>query len=178
MARAANKIKDRSEHTSSDKDVVRREWLYTDFDADRPAGISSTDVEHDKALKKAFEVYEFLQAAGIQKESLIVADSGNGGHVLIRIDLPNDGPALALIKKILMVLKTKFEDDGILVDQQVCNASRIGKFYGTLTMKGENTTDRPWRIAKILEHPIEIKPTTNELLASIANLIPDAPAVP
>ena len=45
LARANNRIIDKSTNTTSDADITRRNWLFLDIDADRPAGISSTEVE-------------------------------------------------------------------------------------------------------------------------------------
>ena len=83
MARPGNQ-----EPLSSDSDVVARRWLLVDIDAIRPAGISSTDAEHDAAIAKAKVIREALTARGWPQP--ILADSGNGAHLLYRVDLPVD----------------------------------------------------------------------------------------
>ncbi len=50
LARAANRLIDRAQQTTSDVDIVQRRWLPIDFDPVRPAGISSTTGEHDAAV--------------------------------------------------------------------------------------------------------------------------------
>jgi hypothetical protein len=46
LARANNRLVERAKNTTADADVVRRRWLFIDFDPKRPAGISSTEAEH------------------------------------------------------------------------------------------------------------------------------------
>ena len=65
LARAANRARPiNQEPLSSDSDVVARRWLLVDIDAIRPAGISSTDAEHDAAITKAMTIREALAARG------------------------------------------------------------------------------------------------------------------
>jgi hypothetical protein len=80
LARAVNRVKSYAKYTTGDADIVRLRWLLIDLDAVRPAGISSTDGEHDAALARAHEVRDWLLAHGWPPP--IVADSGNGAHVL------------------------------------------------------------------------------------------------
>src|ERR1019366_4669889 len=58
------------------------------------------------------------------------------------------------------------------IDQTVCNAARIMKCYGTMSCKGEDTADRPWRLAKLLKVPDNIQPVSRELLEKLAALAP------
>jgi hypothetical protein len=52
LARAANRLHDATdrEPLTGDGDIVSRRWLPIDADPRRPAGISSTDDQHDQAL--------------------------------------------------------------------------------------------------------------------------------
>lgn len=76
-----------AKETTSDAAVLKRTWIMVDFDARREAGISSSDPEHDAALARAARCCDLLQSVGF--ESLIWADSGNGAHVLVAVDLEN-----------------------------------------------------------------------------------------
>src|ERR1700674_4132953 len=49
LARACNRVVERPKSTTADADIVRCEWFKIDFDACRPANISSTDGEHQAA---------------------------------------------------------------------------------------------------------------------------------
>src|SRR5262249_38298616 len=78
----------KGDRAAKDTDVLRRRWLPLDFDPARPSRTSSTDVEHQTALDRATAVRRWLHGIGWPEP--ILADSGNGGHLLYRIDLPND----------------------------------------------------------------------------------------
>ncbi len=62
LARANNRVKEYSKETTADRDILKRRWLPIDFDAVRPAGISSTDSEHEAALARARECRTWLQS--------------------------------------------------------------------------------------------------------------------
>ena len=81
----------------------------------------------------------------------IVGDSGNGGHLLYRVELPvhDDG----LIRRCFQALALRFDDDTVKIDQSVFNPARIWKLYGTVSRKGDNLHERPHRLARILEEP-------------------------
>lgn len=151
QARANNRLQDYSKNTAGDKDIIIRRWLPIDFDAIRPSGISSTDKEHDAALERAAQAVEFLTAKGWPEP--ITADSGNGAHLLYRIDLPNDDDSLQLVKSVLKALADHLSDDLIKLDTSVCNAARIWKLYGTMACKGDDMPDRPHRLARVLSAP-------------------------
>jgi hypothetical protein len=85
-----------------------------------------------------------------------VADSGNGVHLLYRVDLPNDSNATNLVKGILAGVAAHCAPDDVAVDQTVFNAGRITKLYGTLACKGDNLPDRPHRRSRLLEIPDDL----------------------
>lgn len=149
LARSVNRVVDYAKHTTADTNILRRRWVLVDFDPVRPSGISSTEDEHHRALARGREARDWLRSQGWR--GLILADSGNGAHVLVRIDLPNDEPSLGLVRKCLAVLALKFSDNTVIVDETTANAARLVKCYGTAAAKGDSTEDRPHRIAQILE---------------------------
>jgi hypothetical protein len=87
LARSVNRTVGYAKHTTSDSDIVCRRWILLDFDPERPAGISSTDDEHDAAVARATNCRAWLIDHGIPSASLVLADSGNGAHLLIRVEL-------------------------------------------------------------------------------------------
>jgi hypothetical protein len=149
LARRVNHTDDRAENTTTDADILSRRWLPFDFDPVRPAGISSTDAEHEAALQRARDAQVWLAQQGWL--DAILADSGNGAHLLYRIDLPNDKASQALILRVLQAVAQKFSDSTVKVDTDVSNAARIWKVYGTLACKGDSTPERPHRYARLLE---------------------------
>jgi len=176
LARSKNRLVQWAKNAASDADIVKRRWLpIADVDPVRPAGISSTDAEHELAITTAKTIARFLVDLGTPQDSIIIADSGNGAHVLIRIDLPNDKESMELVQRCIEAVALRFSNDKNNIDLTVFNAARIWKLYGTLACKGDNTTDRPHRAAKILWTPKEIKIAPREILEKLARLAPGKP---
>jgi hypothetical protein len=161
LARQNNRVEEWVKHTTGDADVLRRRWLPLDFDPVRPSGFSSTDAEHEAALKRAGECREWLTGQGWTEP--VVADSGNGAHLLYAIDLPNDEPSRLLVEGCLQALAARFSDKSVTIDTKVGNAARIWKLYGTLSCKGDSTNDRPHRLARILSVPELVQVTADQL---------------
>jgi hypothetical protein len=151
---------------TKDKDIVRRAHLLVDCDPKRDADVSATDEEKEAALLTASRVREFLDARGWPAP--IECDSGNGHHLLYRINLPNDEEAHALVRNCLSSLASKFDTEKIKIDQSVHNASRVTKGYGSIARKGPSTADRPHRRSRMLITPMKFEPVHLELLASLA----------
>jgi hypothetical protein len=151
LARAVNRLRvvGKSQPLTSDGDVLGRRWLPIDLDPVRPSGISATDEEHQLAIERAFQVRDVLQAEGWPRP--IVGDSGNGAHLLYRIELPASDNGM--IKRCLQALSLRFDDDRVNVDQSVFNPARIWKLYGTISRKGDALPERPHRLSRILETP-------------------------
>lgn len=170
LARANNHIKQYAEHTTSDHDITKRINLPIDLDPVRPAGISSTDAEHQAALVRAWACRLWLTAQGWPEP--IFASSGNGAHLIYPIDLPNDANSQEIVKGCLAVLSDLFSDDLVKVDTSTSNASRIFKLYGTLACKGDSTPERPHRRAAILAAPENRQIVILEQLATLAALAP------
>lgn len=172
LSRAVNRIRTISKDSlTSDLDIAKRRWLYIDADPRRPSGISSTDEEHERALEKIIEIKRFLTMQGWPEP--VRADSGNGGHLLYRIDLPSNDEGL--IKRVLEALAFKFDDEYVDIDQTVFNPARIWKLYGTVARKGDSTKERPYRIAKILKTPSTLKSVRIDLLQNLAAQVPEIP---
>jgi len=150
LARASNRVRPAKKNPlTGDTDVIARRWLLIDADAVRPAGISATDAEHAAAQELISEVSDALSRDGWPRP--IIADSGNGGHALYRIDLAADDDGL--VKRCLEALAGRFDTTEVKLDRTVFNQARIWKLYGTLACKGDSTADRPHRMSRIIESP-------------------------
>jgi len=139
---------------TKDVDIARRVWLPIDFDPHSPergAADSSTDAEKENARQLMELVQEWLRELGFPEP--VFADSGNGWHLLYRLDFPNDGESHQLVKMLLDGLAKRFNTDQVGVDISVHNASRVFKLYGTVARKGQDRPDRPHRLSKILSVP-------------------------
>ena len=165
------KLLSKPKGTTSDNDIIRREWLLIDTDPKRVTGISSTDDEKRCALETSRKVFAYLRNTGFPAP--VVADSGNGYHLLYRVDLKNDTGTADLVKGCLAALDMLFSDEHVTVDTSVYNASRITKLYGVDTHKGANTPERPHRQSRLLSVPETIIPVTIELLKKVAALVPE-----
>jgi hypothetical protein len=152
LHRAKNRIIDAVREKSgltSDKDISERRLILLDFDgADRPSGISADHTELEAAWKKAVQTVKFLSGKGW--EAPIVGMSGNGYHLLYKVQLPNDKTSENWVKKLLNSLAVSLNDEVIKLDTTVFNAARISKVYGTVARKGDNTEERPHRRSRLL----------------------------
>lgn len=173
LARRANRIKmrlSRKDATTADADIIRRRWFPVDIDPVRPSGVSSTDEEHAAALAATERIATYLAEQGFPEP--VRADSGNGAHLLYRVDLPNDEAATEVVKGALATLDALFSTEAVTVDTANHNAARIWKLYGTISRKGDNTPERPHRRAKLLTVPNEIRMVPREYLQHLAGLLP------
>jgi len=180
LSRRANRIKMRlskKDATTADTDIVRRRWFPVDIDPVRPSGVSSTDEEHQATLVRAAEVAAYL---GRERgwPAPIMADSGNGAHLLYRIDMPNDEACRDLVKRCLEVLDVLFSNRASTIDTANFNAARIWKLYGTVSRKGDHTADRPHRRASLIDAPDEPGTVTRDMLRELAGLLPVQPPPP
>ncbi|MCA9200800.1 MAG: AAA family ATPase [Planctomycetales bacterium] len=165
FARAANRIAPAKDVPSTaDGDVTDYRWLLIDLDPNRPAGISSTQTELDLAEITRDEVVEKLTRLGWSAP--VVNCSGNGWHVMYRIDLP--AADKDLVKRILETLDQQFSTDAVKVDTTVFNPARIWKLPGTLSCKGDSTPERPHRMAYNVTMPDDLVIVTREQLESYA----------
>ncbi len=165
QARAFNRLKKAERGSSTgDHEILCRRWMLIDLDATRPAGISSTDKEKAASKVKAQQIRDYLQ--GHEWPSPVVVDSGNGFHLLYRIDLPADDSKL--VERCLKALDGMFSDQVVKVDTTNSNASRITKLPGTPVRKGDSTPSRPHRLSKLIQVPqvLEVVPTA--LLEALA----------
>ena len=171
FARSQSECFLKSPQTSSDTEIVSYRWLFVDLDPVRTAGISSSDTELEYAKELSEVVLQYMQNLGFEKP--VIAASGNGFHLLYRIDVLNDKAGQALVAKCLKVLSMLFDSDKVKIDTTNSNPSRICKLHGTLAQKGTSTPERPHRMSKILEVPEEIKTTDESVLLALASELPE-----
>ena len=134
---------------TSDKDIRRYRWFLIDLDPRRPSGISATDEEKAAAHAKAQLIYKHLRSRGFCDP--VVADSGNGYHLLYRIDASVEDKET--VATALKVLSMWYSDEQVEIDTTVGNPARITKLYGTMATKGANTPERPHRMSQLISVP-------------------------
>lgn len=179
-------VADKKRTLTSNHEIKCIRWLLIDLDPSkvvRPAGISSSDEElaYAQALGKAIK--EWL-ARNFNFPDPIGAMSGNGYHMVYRLpDLPNEIPhgksmseASELVKRALAAIQANFKDRNVDVDQQVFNAARIWKLYGTVARKGESSVERPHRRSHLFSSAPrtldDVGIVTKEQLEKLADMIP------
>ena len=175
LARSNNRLISFAKTTTSDADVTKLRWLLIDLDPIRPAGISSTDEEHEAAILKAREIRSYLiENCGWSPDAFILADSGNGGHLPVKIGpLENTPSNVELLQRCLKALDFAFSDGTVKVDTSTFNPARIWKIYGTPARKGDDMPDRPHRTARLLEVPDNLSVINFDLLENLASILPN-----
>jgi len=172
LARANHRLVANVNRTK-DLEIEKISNLLIDIDPIRPEGISSTDQEHEAALEMAQVIRADLTKKGWPEP--LVGDSGNGGHLIYPLDLANTPENVELVKAILLALAKHFQEQlvaaGLELDQAVFNPSRLTKLYGTWARKGDNTQDRPHRMAQIISLPQARHPVPQELLQKLAAIV-------
>jgi putative DNA primase/helicase len=166
LARSHNKfVESKGGDCAGDKDILSRQWLLIDVDPKRPARISASDDEKALSHAKAGAIYSHLKDAGWPEP--VAADSGNGHHLIYRINSPASSE---IVKGCLEALDHRFSDDAVGVDTTVHNPARIVKLYGTRAEKGGHCPDlgRPHRLSRLLSVPDSIEVVTQEQLEALA----------
>jgi hypothetical protein len=154
--------------SASAADVARRHWLFVDADPCRPANCSATNEEKARAWAKVVEVRAYLTGRGWPLP--LVCDSGNGHHLLFRVDLPADDGGL--VQRVLRALAARFSDAAVVIDTTVHDAARITKLYGSKACKGPDTPERPHRWTGIVDTPMTLAVVPRNLLEELAGVPP------
>lgn len=151
--------------TTGDQHVRRIRWLPIDLDPKRVANISSSDEEKLESVDLARLIYRSLKSQGWPEP--FVGDSGNGTHLLYKVDL--EVADVDLIARCLERLDERFSNAAVEVDIKCKNPARIFKLYGTMTSKGDGSvSERPHRLSRILRVPDAIGCVPRELLEALA----------
>lgn len=132
--------------STTDADVLRRRWILIDVDPVKGlSDQSATDAEKEAAHAVAMDVLATCKAIGFQCP--VVADSGNGWHITLPVDVSNNDAIHGQIIALLKGLAKRHDNEGAKVDTSVSNAARIWKLPYTMAKKGTPTEDRPHRMA-------------------------------
>ncbi len=159
-----------------DASVTYRRWFLIDLHAPRPASTPATAAELAHARAAADGIKADLATRGWTDP--LEAMSGNGWHLVYRIDLPNDDASDALVADILGYLGATYDTSDVRVDRAVANASRITRLYGTWARKGPSTPERPHRLSAITHIPESLTPVSLEAIQQVADLAPRELATP
>lgn len=156
---------------TKDSDIDRRLMVLVDADPVRDTGISSTEDERAYAYSTIIRVRDFC--TGYQFPDPMLMSSGNGYHALYRVDLANTDDTKNLVQRFLKALSWKFSDGKVSIDTSVFNAARITRAYGSRTVKGVSTEERPHRLSGPVEIPAIWTPVPEDRLRAVADLAPE-----
>ena len=135
--------------SASDNDIECRKLLLIDIDRAKTSKEPASNQELISAKLLAKDVAKYLKAEGMYDP--IVVMSGNGYHLYYQLDsIPNTPENAAKAGGFLRRLAAKFDNDEVKIDTCVYNASRITKVVGTISRKGVETVDRPFRMAEVV----------------------------
>ena len=167
FARSPNRMT-QSLPATSDDDVVEHTYLLIDIDPVRPSHVGSSEEEKRKAFEVARTIYASLSAEGWSPP--IVGDSGNGVHLIYKINMK---PKDSILRRFYAALSLFFDVDGVTIDQKVFNPARIWKLYGTAVRKGADVEERPHRLARVLNIPEEFHRVPKKLVEQFAKRAPE-----
>lgn len=164
-------------NTTTDAEIVGRDWVYLDLDSKRLAGTNATEEQVLYTKQKANNVYKFLKDNGFNEP--IVVFSSNGVHFYLKCALKPTEENNIIIKRFIQAMGMIFSDDKIDIDQKVFNLGRISRLPGSYSCKGSNRDkDKPQRLCEIIKYPKDIKPNSIEYFKKIADLYPEDNPVP
>ena len=173
FARSQSNRFEKSINTTSDTEISRYRWLFIDLDPVRLTGISSSDTEMGNAKILSQTVLAYMKALGFKDP--VTAASGNGYHLLYRIDVENTELGRKLVEKCLKNLSALFDTAEVKIDPTNYNPSRICKLHGTLAQKGTATKERPHRMSGLISVPDNIEVNSTQVLQTLADELPDEP---
>ncbi len=137
-------VNPRFQRGGANEDVARRTAIPFDVDSKRPSNdVAATKEELAAAKERMGEIVSWMRLQGYKQP--FVSMSGNGNHVVQRVDIPNTED---LLKK----LESYFynEISRITKTDKILDAARILKVPGTLSIKGVPTEERPHRLSYIV----------------------------
>ena len=169
-----DKIMPRVKNTTTDGEIIGRDFVLLDLDSKRATGVNATEEQLNYAKKKANEVYKFLRDNGFNEP--IVICSGSGVHLYLRCALLPSEENNNLVKRFTQAVSMLFSDEQVDIDEKVFNLGRIARVCGYYNRKGSNADkERPQRLCEFVRVPSEIKVNEREYFAKIAELYPEDP---
>lgn len=166
-----NRIVFHPKNTTTDAEILTRDYVLIDLDPVRPSGVCSTKEEAIKAHEKGNDVYQFLLDNGFYEPIMLFSSSGI--HLYLRCCMTNTPENTNIVKRFLQAIDMLFSDEYVSCDCSVYNAARIARLPGSFSSKGaSNDASRPQRKCRFLNIPQEIKINTIEYFQKVANMYP------
>ena len=155
-------------------EIIGIQTIVLDIDPIREAEIPSTQEELENALKVSEKISKWFTSHGFKPPYR--AMTGNG--VCLYFSIPwyevTDENRWKITQKLewferemRKIFKDILEEYNCRIDSMY-DLPRIAKVIGTLSVKGENTKERPWRLSFWIDEPKERRPDP-KLLSCILN---------
>ncbi len=132
-------------------DYKGRQLLLVDADPKRGADTSATDEQKAAALRQIHDVRDFLRNLGFPDP--VLSDSGNGYHLLYRLDEPNDEATETLIKNLLAGLAAKFNNEESTIDggtsRRIGFANFMAPGRARVAIRDSGGNPRSWRFRRM-----------------------------
>ena len=162
----------RPKNTTTDAEIIARDWVLLDLDAKRLTGTNATKEEAMKAHEKGKQIVQFLIDNGFYEP--VVVFSSSGIHIYIRCAMLPTKENDAIVKRFTQAMSMLFSDENVEVDEKVFNLGRISRLMGSYSCKGaSNSKERPQRRCRFLSVPTEIRVNAIEYFEKIAKLYPE-----
>lgn len=150
-------IHERSLKGTKSADVIKVNLIALDIDSNHPKG-EAANKEEMKICSEFTDKFVSEYSALYGKPTVIM--TGNGYQVLwriqpIKIDNSNRGKIERKIHNFIAEIMDRYNIGKGVTFDQIGDLARILKVPGTTSIKGNNTEDRPYRIAKIESYCIE-----------------------
>ncbi len=133
--------------STTDKDIIARQVLFIDVDAERPSGTSATADEVALTVDVAGAVIRRLAGILGDDSAIGYGHSGNGRQVYLALDSIPESPEVGkTIRGILVCLQKLYNRTGAKIDNAVFDAKRLVPAFGTMKRKGAvGVAERPHR---------------------------------
>jgi hypothetical protein len=152
LAQAPNRL-ERLKSGARDEDIQWLSSIVIDIDPVRPKDTAATNDELALAIACGDRICDWLASKGFQRP--VRNMSGNGCQLWFAVPptmiTDEQRPRLRdRLKHFEARLRDKFAGEGVAIDS-IYNFSRIIKVIGTLSVKGEDTAERPHRVSYSLD---------------------------
>jgi hypothetical protein len=162
-----------SQHLTQNEEVRTIRWLFIDVDTIRATGHEhdpSTREEKAACKEVTKKVLSYLKDKGWP--SALLGNSGNGYHILLRIEQPNTPATIMYVEDCLKALSAKFTCEAADIDCSVFNPNRLTRAYGTHTRKGIETEDRPYRPNGLYKPEASLRVVSLDQMIALADEAP------
>jgi hypothetical protein len=175
-----------SQHLTADDEVELLQNVLIDFDTIRAPYLKlddSTKEEFSKLQHECSTAEEKRATREVAKRAIayldvkgwpsaLLADSGNGYHVVPRVQMDNSVHNANMLLDVRKALAARFNCDEVKIDASVGNPSRLTRAYGTMTRKGTSTEERPYRRNQLIQTGVPVQEVPLDLILNMASELP------